>query len=174
MRVATAPGLAQAYERHGGAVFGLARRLLVDRALAEEVTQEVFLRLWNRPDRFDATRGSLRSFLLADCHGRCLDLIRAESSRRHREERLAVLDLRDTGSEDIAGEVCSTEAAGQIRAALTVLSEREREAITLAYFGGNTYREVAALLHTPVGTVKSRIRAGLTRLRSELVGVSWD
>src|SRR3954467_10134924 len=78
--------LAEAYRRHGGAVFALARRLLADATLAEEVVQEVFLRLWTLPDRFDAERGSLRSFLLAQSHGRAVDLLRSESSRRRREE----------------------------------------------------------------------------------------
>ena len=79
--------LAEAYRRHGGAVFALSRRLTGERALAEEVVQEVFLRLWNEPDRFDPERGSLRSYLLAHAHGRSVDLIRAETSRRNREER---------------------------------------------------------------------------------------
>ena len=79
--------LAEAYRRHAGAVFGLASRVVGDRTLAEEVVQEVFLRLWDAPDRFDAARGSLRSYLLAQCHGRSVDLIRSEQSRRNREDR---------------------------------------------------------------------------------------
>src|SRR5438067_1047301 len=79
--------LAEAYRRHGGAVFALARRLTNERVLAEEVVQEVFLRLWNEPDRFDPQRGSLRAYLLAQAHGRSVDFIRSETSRRNREER---------------------------------------------------------------------------------------
>src|SRR3954447_17855626 len=79
--------LAEAYRRHAGAVFALAGRLLADATLAEEVVQEVFVRLWDAPDRFDPDRGSLRSFLLANCHGRSVDLVRSEQSRREREER---------------------------------------------------------------------------------------
>ena len=79
--------LAEAYRRHAGAAFALARRLLNDRTLAEEILQEVFLRLWNRPERFDAERGSLRSYLLAQTHGRSVDLLRSDTSRRRREER---------------------------------------------------------------------------------------
>ena len=82
--------LAEAYRRHAGAVYGLARRLLSDQALAEEIVQEVFLRLWNDPDRFDPDRGSLRSYLLAQCHGRSVDLIRSESSRRRRDDSLRI------------------------------------------------------------------------------------
>jgi RNA polymerase sigma-70 factor (ECF subfamily) len=77
--------LAEAYRRHAGAVFALSQRLVNDRTLAEEVVQEVFLRLWDKPDRFDPERGSLRSYLLAQCHGRSVDLIRSEQSRRNRE-----------------------------------------------------------------------------------------
>ena len=79
--------LAEVYRRHGGADFALARRLLNDRELAEEILQEVFLRLWNAPERFDSERGSLRSYLLAQIHGRSVDLLRSETSRRRREER---------------------------------------------------------------------------------------
>src|ERR1700686_2354934 len=81
--------LAESFRRHAGAVFALARRLLQDRATAEEVVQEVFLRLWNSPDKFDPERGSLRSYLLAQTHGRAVDLVRADTSRRQREERQA-------------------------------------------------------------------------------------
>ena len=79
--------LAEAYRRHGGIVFGLARRLLFDNVLAEEVTQEVFVRLWHEPERFDPERGSLRTYLLTMAHGRAVDLLRSERSRRAREER---------------------------------------------------------------------------------------
>ena len=81
--------LAEVYRRHAGAVFGLARRLLSERTLAEEVVQEVFLRLWNDPERYDPSRGTLRSYLLAQTHGRSVDLLRSEGARRSREEREA-------------------------------------------------------------------------------------
>jgi len=159
--------LAEAYRRHAGAVFALARRLLVDRAMAEEVTQEVFLRLWHRPDRFDPERGSLRSFLLAQTHGRSVDILRSEVSRRRREER----DARETAEAgyDIEHEVVDLAVADEVRAAMDILPPGERAAIELAYFGGHTYREVASLLDEPEGTVKSRIRSGLRRLRTVLV-----
>jgi RNA polymerase sigma-70 factor, ECF subfamily len=159
--------LAEAYRRHAGAVFALARRLLVDRALAEEVVQEVFLRLWHRPEKFDPERGSLRSFLLAQTHGRSVDILRSEVSRRQREER----DARQTAESgyDIEHEVVDLAVADDVRAAMAVLPASERAAIELAYFGGHTYREVATLLDEPEGTVKSRIRSGLRRLRTVLV-----
>jgi RNA polymerase sigma-70 factor (ECF subfamily) len=159
--------LAEVYRRHAGAAFGLARRIAGDRTLAEEVVQEVFLRLWNDPDRFDPARGSLRSYLLAQTHGRSVDLIRSESSRRAREAREAL--LTSDGTYDLEREVWDLTQAEHVREALTQLSTSERDAIELAYFGGHTYREVATLLGEPEGTVKSRIRSGLNRLRGALV-----
>lgn len=161
--------LAEVYRRHAGAVFALARRLLADKALAEEVVQEVFLRLWNDPDRFDPDRGSLRSYLLAQCHGRSVDLIRSESSRRRREEK--ELTLAAEAGYDLEHEVWDMAVADRVKATLQTLPEGEREAILLAYFGGHTYREVADLLGTPEGTVKSRIRSGLKKMRGELAGI---
>ena len=158
--------LAEAYRRHAGAVFGLARRLLADEAHAEEIVQEVFLRLWNQPEKYDPERGSLRSFLLAQCHGRAIDMLRSDTARRRREEQ----DLRRTAESgyDLEHEVWDLTVADTMKEALAALPDGERQAIELAYWGGHSYREVADLLGQPEGTVKSRIRAGLKRLRSEL------
>jgi RNA polymerase sigma-70 factor (ECF subfamily) len=159
--------LAEAYRRHAGAVFGLAKRLLADQARAEEIVQEVFLRLWNEPDRFDPDRGTLRSYLLAHTHGRSVDVVRSDTSRRAREERDAAMAA--DGGYDVAHEVWDLALAGHVRQAMASLQPGERAAIELAYFGGRTYREVAEVLGEPEGTVKSRIRTGLRRLRGELV-----
>ena len=158
--------LAEAYRRHAGAVFALARRVLADLTAAEEVVQEVFLRLWTQPDKFDPDRGSLRSYLLAQTHGRAVDLLRADTSRRRREER----EARQTaeGGYDLEHEVWDLAVADQVKKVVAVLPPAERRAIELAYFGGHTYREVATLLGEPEGTVKSRIRAGLKRMRAAL------
>ena len=167
--------LAEAYRRHAGAAFALARRLLNDQVLAEEVLQEVFLRLWNRPERFDAERGSLRSYLLAQTHGRSVDLLRSETARKRREERDArePVEPRD----DIEREVVDLTVAEQVKGVVAGLPPDERRAIELAYFGGHTYREVAVMLDAPEGTVKSRIRSGLRRMRHDLVeagvGMPW-
>jgi RNA polymerase sigma-70 factor (ECF subfamily) len=169
---ASQEALAEAYNRHSGAVHGLARRILRDETLAEEITQEVFLRLWNSPEKYDGDRGSLRSFLLAHTHGRSVDLIRSESARRTREDTDARLT---TGAgPSVEDEVWDMALAEEIKKALSTLGQDERRAIELAYFGGHTYREVADLLGEPEGTVKSRIRSGMKRLRITLTaaGVS--
>ncbi len=158
--------LAEAYRRHGGGVFGLARHLLGDGESAKDIAQEVFLGLWKQPERFDPARGSLRSYLLAQTHGRSVDVIRSETARRGREGRAvrtaeAVIDDVERHVEDLA-------MGAQVREALAELPEAERRAVTLAYLAGNTYREVARLLGEPEGTVKSRIRSGLRRLRLPL------
>jgi RNA polymerase sigma-70 factor (ECF subfamily) len=167
--------LAEAYRRHAGAVFGLARRILSDPARSEEIVQEVFLRLWNEPERFDPARGSLRSFLLAQAHGRAVDLLRSDTSRRAREVREAKAAAE--AGYDIEHEVWDLAVADQVKEALATLPDDERRAIELAYFGGHTYRDVATVLDTPEGTVKSRIRVGLKRMRASLneagVGATW-
>lgn len=161
--------LAEAYRRHAGAVFGLSKRLLGNQAQAEEIVQEIFLRLWNEPERFDPDRGTLRSFLLTQTHGRSVDLLRSEAARRRREER----DVRrdPVPDVDLDRELWDLALASHVREAMEHLLDGERAAIELAYFGGHTYREVATMLGEPEGTVKSRIRAGLKRLKIELSAV---
>lgn len=159
--------LAEVYRRHGGAVYGLARRVLDNAAEAEDVTQEVFLRLWNEPDRFDPARGSLRSFLLAQSHARAVDVIRSQNARRARESRDAMKTAR--ADYDLQNEVWDLAVADQVAQALAALPDDERRAIELAYFEGRTYVQVARILNEPEGTVKSRIRNGMRRMRGALV-----
>lgn len=159
--------LEELYGRHSVAVFGVARRVTGVPEHAEEVLQEVFLRLWRTPERFDPTRGALRSFLLMDANARAIELVRKDAARRGREER--TIRLVEPQPEEIGGELWDLVVAEHLREALDTLSELEREAIELAYYGGHTYREVAVILAQPEGTVKSRIRSGLQRMRDLLV-----
>ena len=159
--------LAEAYRRHGGAVAALARRLLGSDSYADDITQEVFVKLWEQPERFDQARGSLRSFLLSIAHNRAVDHLRSSAARHSREERSAA-DVATAGY-DIERHAWDLHVNDQVRRALVDLTDDQRRAIELAYFGGHTYRQVATLLDEPEGTVKSRIRSGLRRMRVTLV-----
>jgi RNA polymerase sigma-70 factor, ECF subfamily len=158
--------LAEIYRRHGGAVHGLAKRILGPGGRADDVTQDVFVGLWNRPERFDPARGGLRTFLITVAHGRCVDRMRSDTVRAAREQRFA----RDTAiaGYDVENEVWDLTLADHLRDAVASLPERERRPIEMSYFGGHTYREVASMLGEAEGTIKGRIRAGLNHLRSVL------
>ena len=161
------------WRRHSSAVLGVARRVTGSAPLAEEVLQEVFLRLWRAPERFDATRGALRSFLLMEANGRSIDAIRSDVSRRGLETRTVRSDRTD--ADPVAAEVWDSSVADHLREALDALPNGEREAIELAYYGHHPYKDVATILGVPEGTVKSRIRAGLARLRDRLVAADlWE
>lgn len=164
--------LAEIYRRHGGPMFRLASRLLTDRRKAEDVVQDVILHLWNEPERFDIERGGLRSWLLMKTHTRAVDTIRSESARRSREDRV----LNDPVNEgfDLEREVWDLAVATRVQRAMSELPTSERQAISLAYFGGHTYREVAQMLGEPEGTVKSRIRTGLRNLRRSLSDIGQE
>lgn len=155
--------LAEVFRRHGGAVFGLARRVLNNNAEAEDVTQEVLLKLWNQPERFDPSRGSLRSFLLTQSHARAVDVVRSHEARRHREFRDAEATAR--AAYDIQHEVWDLMMREEVQRALREIPVEERRAIELAYFDGLTYVKVAEILGEPEGTVKGRIRNGMKRMR---------
>jgi RNA polymerase sigma-70 factor, ECF subfamily len=158
--------LAETYRRHGGAVYGLARRVLNGAAEADDVTQEIFLRLWNQPERFDPTRGTLRNFLLTQSHARSVETIRSLTARRQREINDAHKTAR--GAYDMQHEAWDVVLAEDVKKALGSLPPEERRAIELAYFEGHTYVKVAEILNEPEGTVKSRIRNGMRRMRESL------
>ncbi len=157
------------WRRHSSAVLGVARRVTQNRALAEEILQEVFLRLWRAPERFDGSRGALRSFLLMESNGRSIDAIRSDVSRQGVELRTAPAER--TAPDPVAAEVWDGAMAEHLREALDDLPESERDAIELAFFGHHPYKTVAVILGLPEGTVKSRIRSGLQRMRDRLVAV---
>jgi RNA polymerase sigma-70 factor (ECF subfamily) len=159
--------LAEIYRRHADACFGTACRILRDPAQAQEVVQDVFVRLWQEPERFDPVRGTMRAFLVVGVRNRAIDVLRAEVARRDREVRTE--RLGSFAGYDLEREVWDLTVAEHVRASVAQLADDERRAIELAYFGGHSYREVAVILEEPEGTVKSRIRAGLRRLRDSLV-----
>jgi len=163
--------LAEAFDRYGAFVFGLARRVACDTGVAEEVVQEVFAALWRHPDRFDAQRGSLRAFLGVQAHRRAIDAVRSEVSRAAREGRHgldAVRAARDGDGVDDAtiGEV--------VRNAVARLPFPQRRAVELAFWGGHTYREVATLLGIPEGTAKSRLRLAQAKLGEWLAPLALE
>lgn len=159
--------LGEIYRRYGGAVWSVARRVCRNADLADEVAQTVFTELWSRPERYDPARGSLRPWLLAQAHSRAVDVVRSEEARRRRQERDAQLDPSPQSAE-VELEVHAAALAADVRRAVEQLPPDERDAILLAYFGGHTYTQTAALLGAPEGTIKSRIRRGLMSLRRAL------
>lgn len=158
--------MAEIVNRHRAAVTGFARRLVGDQGRAEEIAQDVFTRLWERRERFDPDRGTLRAFLLALTHGRSLDVQRSDSARSRRETATAAREPRAAPGADTP--VVARSVAAAVRDALDALPEQERRPVELAYYGGHSYRAVADMLGEPEGTVKSRIRSGLARLRANL------
>jgi RNA polymerase sigma factor (sigma-70 family) len=158
------------YERFRRPAFALARRILADDVLAEDVLQEVFLSVWRDPAAFDRGRGTVSSWLLAVVHHKAVDAVRREESQRRRQARAEeemVLDA-PTATRDVEDDAWARVVADQVRTAMGVLSDTQREALTLAYYGGYTQREVAALTGAPLGTVKTRMLAGMRRLKQEL------
>jgi RNA polymerase sigma-70 factor (ECF subfamily) len=161
--------LSEAYRRFGQKVYRTAFGVLRRSELAEDVTQEVFVRLWQRPERFDVTRGTLSGFLQLDAHGRSIDLLRSERARADREIREQQLSASSNSRDSLEEEVMKRISSERIREALETLDADERLPIALAFFQGHSYRRVAEALDLPEGTVKSRIRRGLSRLQ-ELLG----
>lgn len=159
--------LREVIDAYGGAVNGVARRIVAEPALAEEVAQDVFLALWRRPGAYDPDRGSLQGFLLGVARNKAIDLVRREQGLKRAREAL-VAEFAGTA---VVERSSGVEDREEVRTALAQLSDVQREAIVLAYFGGRTYREVAAELAIPEGTAKTRLRDGLIRLR-ELISTS--
>jgi RNA polymerase sigma-70 factor (ECF subfamily) len=155
------------FSAYGGAVKSMALRVLRNGTLAEDVVQDVFVDFWKSPEKFDPSRGSLRTFLLTIAHRRAVDLVRSETARSRREETAPWEE-----SYEIEDEVWSKALSESVRSALADLGEDERRAIAMAYFGGLSYVEVARRLGAPEGTVKSRIRAGMKKLSVSLEGVA--
>jgi RNA polymerase sigma-70 factor, ECF subfamily len=157
--------LRDAISRYGGVVYGIARRVVSEASLAEEVAQDTFLALWRRPGAFDPERGSLQSFLVGVARNKAIDLVRREESLRRTRD--ALMTEAEASAAGPHGDEPSSalEERERIKAALERLSPLQREAIVLAYFGGRTYREVAKELRIPEGTAKTRLRDGLIKLR---------
>jgi RNA polymerase sigma-70 factor (ECF subfamily) len=143
-------------------VYALAARTLADRHAAEGVTQEVFVSLWEHPERIQPGRGTLRGFLGTVTHRRAVDIIRREEARKRREERAGPEGA--AAPPDMAEGVIRSDTSGRVRQALDRLPEAQRRALELAYFHGHTYRQVAAVLGIPEGTAKSRLRLALARI----------
>lgn len=157
------------YDRTSAAVFGLARRVVRDPARAEEVAQEVFLQVWQTATRFDAQRGSAKTWVLTLAHRRAVDAVRRDQSSSDREQRYDWSGGPDFDA--VQEEVGTRLEHEQVRRCLKHLTELQREAVTLAYFGGYTYAEVSTLLEANPATVKTRMRDGLIRLR-DCLGVT--
>jgi RNA polymerase sigma-70 factor, ECF subfamily len=145
-------------------VFGLARRVVRDPAQAEEVAQEALVEVWRTATRFDAAKGSATSWVLTITHRRAVDRVRAAQAGADRERRVAAASV-DTPYDDVVEEVTASLELQQVRRCLQGLTDLQREAITLAYYDGFTYREVAEKLDTALPTIKSRMRDGLIRMR---------
>lgn len=160
--------LADAYERYVGLVYGLARRVVGHDAMAEEVTQEVFVHLWEHPGKFDPARGSMRSWLGLLAHRRSVDRVRSEVRRSATEARVEPVVTAATANDEVDDELSRAWLAGCVRAALDQLPTDQRDAVVLAYFGGRTYRQVATELSIPEGTAKSRLRLALAKLEDVL------
>lgn len=163
-----ADALEALYDRYGRAAYSLARRILTDGTLAQDVVQEVFLSLWHDARRFDAGRGKVATYLLSMTHHRAVDAVRREENLRRWRTTDEVLEFAPDPGTGVEDEVEASERRAQVRAALAELPPAQREALALAYFGGYTQREVASLVGVPLGTVKTRMAAGMRKLKDSL------
>jgi RNA polymerase sigma-70 factor, ECF subfamily len=155
------------YDRLSGRVLGLVTRLLRDHAQSEEVTQEVFLEVWQNATRFDRERGSAASWILTMAHRRAVDRVRASQSSHDRDTRVGIRDY-EAGFDSVTESVEIRIEHERVSRALARLTEFQRQAVQLAYYGGYSHSEMAAMLDVPIGTVKTRLRDGMIRLRDEM------
>lgn len=173
-RLATgdAGALEQLYDRYARPAYSLARRVTGDATFAEEVVQEVFLAVWRQPERFRPERGGFAAWLLAAVHHKAVDAVRREESVRRRTQALQAVEGLDASSAPTGThpeDVVEAKLRGErVRSALSELPLSQREALTLAYYGGYTQREIATLTNTPLGTVKTRMHRAMTNLRQTL------
>jgi RNA polymerase sigma-70 factor (ECF subfamily) len=162
--------LADVYDNYGALVYGLARSVSHDEQIARDVTQDVFVHLWEFPDRVDLTRGSLKSYLAVIAHRRAVDAVRRSERHTRTEERIrsqpeSVVEASDTEALNESARIWQSE---RLTALVDDLPPEQGDALRLAYFEGRTYREVAVQLGIPEGTAKSRLRLALARLREQL------
>jgi RNA polymerase sigma-70 factor (ECF subfamily) len=178
LRAGEAGALTEVYDRFHRAVYGVAFRVTTDGTHAEDVLQEVFVSLWQRPEAYDPERGSLGTWLTSAAHHKAVDLVRREESLRRRRDQVAIQveqDLRDdAGREPVDEAAAERWQADRVRRALADLPEPQRRAMVLAYFGGYTQREVAAVTGVPLGTVKTRMLAAMRKLREVLAPFNPD
>lgn len=158
---------AEVYDRVSPRVLGLVIRLLRDRAQSEEVTQEVFLEIWQQAGRFDANRGSGMAWVLTMAHRRAVDRIRSSQKSHERDLRIGIRDI-ERDFDGVAESVEIRVENERVKRAMGRLTPLQREAVILAYYGGYSHREMAQILGIPLGTVKTRLRDGMIRLRDEL------
>lgn len=161
------PAFAEVYDALAPRVFGLVLRVLVDRAQAEEVAQEVLLDIWRKAPSFDASRGSAVGWALQLAHSRAVDRVRSSQAQRDRDERIGTRDL-PTDFDAVSEAADVRIESERVHAALEGLPAPQREALLLAYYGGLTQSEIAERLSTPLGTIKTRLRDGMIRLRAAL------
>nr|WP_232828868.1 sigma-70 family RNA polymerase sigma factor [Kribbella monticola] len=161
---------AQLYDQMAPRVYGLIRRVLRNPAQSEEVTQDVMVEIWRTATRYDADRGSPTSWILTMAHRRAIDRVRSEQSSTDREQAVAAASST-TEYDEVAETVTTNLEVEQVRHCLGSLTELQRESVTLAYYGGYSYREVAELLDAKLATIKARMRDGLIRLR-DCLGVT--
>ncbi len=156
------------YDRHGGPAFSLAYRMAGTRAAAEDITQEAFLSIWRSRLRYQRERGSVRTWVLGIVHHRAIDALRRNLVHDRRRADAEGLEEREPADELTDVEVVRRDEARTVRAALETLPGDQSRVIELAYFGGFTHTQIAAMLDTPIGTVKGRMRLGLEKLRRTL------